>query len=244
VRLVPGIVTIAVLGSAFGAATSLVNNVPTMLGEVGQAHSDDSVATWIAIFLSLILDSGWAWAALGFALGWLTGPPVRLVHAVLIGAVAGAAGLSLATASYFATDLLFGISDTWPTVSYWLIRAVILGPPLGAAGTLARRSDVVGFFAGLTIPVGAAMSMLLFPLRTGRPGESSAAAYAEASVWAAAAVGAAAVTLRFVRAQRWLRSRRHHLLVRTSGAMADTARNGPVSQQAKDLSPFGEDQAL
>jgi hypothetical protein len=39
------------------------------------AHSEASVAVWAAIFVGLILDSGWAWAALAFVLGWLTGAP-------------------------------------------------------------------------------------------------------------------------------------------------------------------------
>jgi hypothetical protein len=42
------------IGGAFGAATSVINNVPAMLSEVGQAYSEDSTATWSAIFASLI----------------------------------------------------------------------------------------------------------------------------------------------------------------------------------------------
>jgi hypothetical protein len=200
VRLIPGMFATVAVGAAFGAGTSLINNVPAMLGEVGRAHSDDSAATWIAIFLSLILDSGWAWAALGFVLGWLTGTPTRLV----IAAVAGATGLLMATASYYVTDLLFGIDADLPTVGYWVIRAFVFGPPLGVSGALARSPGPVGFLAGLTVPVGAAMNTLLFPPGSGVPGESSATAYAELSVWTAAAVGAVAVTLRFVRTQRRL----------------------------------------
>jgi hypothetical protein len=227
VRLVPGILITAALGTAFGATTSVVNNVPAMLGEVGQAHSDDSAATWTAVFLSLILDSGWAWAALGFVLGWLTGTPARLANAAVIGAIVGAAGLSTATVSYYVTDLLFGIDD-WPAVGYWLIRAVVLGPPLGVAGALARRPGLTGLLAGLTVPVGAALSLLLFPLGSGRPGESSAVVYAELSVWATAAAGAAAVTLRFVRTSPRLRSRSVTPTCPASEAIVDarTGRNG------------------
>jgi hypothetical protein len=191
--------TTAALGATFGTTTSLVNNVPVLLGEVGQAHTDDSPATWIAIFLSLILDSSWAWAALGFALGWLTGTAARAATAVSVAAVAGATGLLMATASYYVTDLLFSIAGDWATVAYWVIRAVVFGPPLGVAGALARRPGTVGFLAGLTVPVGAALNLLVLPPGSGAPGESSATAYAELSVWAAAAVGAAALTLRFSR---------------------------------------------
>ena len=129
-RVLPGVLT----GAVFGAATSLVNNVPGMLGEVGQAHSEDSVATWAAIFVSLIIDSGWAWAALGFVLGYYSGFDRRPLRAALV----GAGGLILATVAYYSTDLLFGIETDRPTVSFWLARAVVFGLVLGCAGALAR----------------------------------------------------------------------------------------------------------
>ncbi|MEV6602372.1 hypothetical protein AB0M36_36800 [Actinoplanes sp. NPDC051346] len=203
-RLLVGVV----IGAVFGALTSLVNNVPGMLGEVGQAHSEDSAATWAAIFISLILDSGWAWAALAFVLGCLTGTAVRPVKAAIAGAAAGAAGLLIATVAYYATDLLFGIDAYWRTVGYWLVRAVVFGLLLGIAGALARRRGAVGFLAALTVPVGAAMNMVVFPLRSGLPGESSAAGWAQATVWVAAASGAAVAILRLLTwARRTLRSK-------------------------------------
>ena len=187
------VLTGAAAGVLFGAATSLVNNVPGMLGEVGQAHSEDSAATWTAIFVSQIMDSGWAWAALAFAAGLLTGTwPVRA-------ALAGAAALLAATGAYYATDLLFGIDAYRQTVGYWLIRAVVFGLPLGAAGALARRPGPAGLVAGLIVPLGAAANMVLFPVHTGLPGESSANRWAELTVWVAAVAGAALVTARFVR---------------------------------------------
>lgn len=182
----------------FGAATSLINNVPGMLGEVGQAHSEDSAATWTAIYVSLILDSGWAWAALAFVLGWLCGPRARPWRAACVGAV----GLIAATVAYYSTDLLFGIDTYLPTVGYWAVRAVVFGLPLGLAGAVARRPGWLGLLAALTIPVGAAMNMVVFPLRSGLPGESSAAGWAQGTVWAVAGAGAAAVVLRFVRARQ------------------------------------------
>jgi len=183
----------AAAGVLFGTVTSLVNNVPGMLGEVGQAHSEDSAATWTAIFVSQILDSGWAWAALAFGAGLLIATrPARA-------AIAGAVALIGATIAYYATDLLFGIEAYGPVVGFWAVRAVAFGLPLGAAGALARRPGPVGLLAGLVIPVGAAANMLLFPVYRGLNGESSANRWAQTSVWVAAAVGVALVAFRFVR---------------------------------------------
>jgi hypothetical protein len=191
VRFTRGVIA----GGAFGAATSLVNNVPIMLGEVGQAHTEDSAATWTAIFVSLILDSGWAWAALAFGLGWFSGTPARPATAALT----GAAGLIIATIAFYSMDALFGAGLYWPAVGYWMVRAVVFGLPLGAAGALARRPGPVGLLAGLIVPAGAAANMVVLPVRQGLPGESSAAAWAESTVWVAVAIGTVLVVLRFVR---------------------------------------------
>jgi hypothetical protein len=175
------------------------HNVPRILGEVGRAQSEYSSAGWVAVFVSLILDSGWAWAALAFALGWLTGTSARLADAARSGALSGATGLLVATPAYYATDLLFGI-DGGSEIGYWVARALVFGLPLGVAGALARRPGPIGFLARLTVPVGTAMSMVMFPMRTGRPGESSAAIWAELTIWAAVVV----VTFRLV----WIQRRR------------------------------------
>lgn len=164
-----------------------------MLGEVGHAHSEDSAATWTAIFISLVFDSGWAWAALAFALGWYSGNDRRPLKAALV----GVAGLIVATVAYYSTDLIFGIDAYWPTVSYWLVRAVVFGLLLGSAGALARRPGTAGLLAALVVPIGAATNMMLLPVRTGLPGESSAAGWAQATVWAVAGAGAAFATFRF-----------------------------------------------
>jgi hypothetical protein len=194
--------TSAAIGAAFGLTTSLVNNVPGILGEVGQPHSEDSSATWTAIFASLILDSGWAWAAVAFAVGWLTAPPPGPARVAVVAAQAGAVGLIVATMAYYATDLLFDIDIYWPTVGYWLLRAVVFGLPLGVAGALAHRPSILGLICALTVPLGAATNMVLFPLESGVPGESSAAGAAQSSVWIAAIGSAALLLFQFTRTRR------------------------------------------
>jgi hypothetical protein len=110
------------------------------------------------------------------------------------------AGLILATVTYYATQWLLGTDMYWQAAGYWLIRAPVFGLALGVAGTLARRGGPVGLLAALTVPAGAALNMVLFPVRNGLPGESSAAGWAQGIVWAAAATGTAAAVVRFLRA--------------------------------------------
>jgi hypothetical protein len=91
-------------------------------------------------------------------------------------------------------------------VGFWLARAVVLGLPLGAAGALSRRPGLIGLLAALTVPVGAALNMVVLPVRSGVPGESSAAGWAELTVWVAASAGAALVLVRFWRRRSRARS--------------------------------------
>ena len=51
-------------GAALAVAAALANHVPLFLDEVGLARADRSGWSQAAEFASLILDSGWAWAAL------------------------------------------------------------------------------------------------------------------------------------------------------------------------------------
>lgn len=197
-RLLHGVL----IGGVFGAATSVVNHVPHLLGEVGLPRDEQSAATWIAEFTSKLLDSGWAWAALAVLVGRLAGTDPRLRRAALHGALTGAAALLLATVAYYGTDSLFGVDTAWWISRFWLIRAVVFGVPLGVVGACLRRHGVLGLLAGLVVPVGAAANMLLFPLWTGLEGETTAALWAQRAVWAGAAVAVVLVVLRFARERR------------------------------------------
>jgi hypothetical protein len=186
-------------GAGFGALTSVVNNVPGMLGEVGLPRDEQGVATWIAEYFSKMLDSGWAWAALAVAAGWLAATRAGPLRAALIGALTGTLALLAATLAYYGTDTLFAIDIYWSTSGYWLAGSVLFGPPLGAVGSAVRRPGPVGLLAGLTVPVGAAANMVLFPIWPGLPGESPSAGWAQLSVLVAAAAGTALVVVRYAR---------------------------------------------
>ncbi|MGH7541329.1 MAG: hypothetical protein ACRELC_10045 [Gemmatimonadota bacterium] len=74
------------LGLAFGAATSLSNELASPL-------EPDSITR----IPSLILDVGWTWAVLAVLAGWLASAPRRA-------AAAGVLVLVAATAAYFVVD--------------------------------------------------------------------------------------------------------------------------------------------
>lgn len=91
------------LGAGFGATTSLINDLSSPYGELG-GRLVQARWTWVtevAEVGSLLLDVGWAWAAVAVAAGWLAGAIVRA-------AAAGAVSLMTATARL----LLHGFPST------------------------------------------------------------------------------------------------------------------------------------
>ena len=103
----------AVLGAGFGAATSLVNDLSSPYGELGGrlGRAGWPWVTEVAEVGSLLLDVGWAWAAVAVAAGWLVG-----AGEIGRGAAAGAVSLMAATAAYFVMDSLLR-EDPWPDTS-------------------------------------------------------------------------------------------------------------------------------
>ncbi|RAO52318.1 hypothetical protein ONO86_01901 [Micromonospora noduli] len=174
-------------GVALGAVDSIVNHVPVLLGEVGTARAERGGWSQAAEFASLILDAGWAWAAMAVLAGWLVSRSVRLAAGILRGALAGGCTLIFATSAYYGVDVIFD-GDIWwgGTTQYWLSVSVCLGPLLGAVGALIQRSGPAGTLAVLLVPAGAALQMVLLP----PPPESAMAWPVRLSVWAAAAVAA------------------------------------------------------
>jgi hypothetical protein len=174
----------AVLGAGFGATVSLLNDLSSPYGELGGrlVGAGWTAVTNVAEVGSLILDVGWAWAAVAVAAGWLAGAIVR-------GAVAGAVALMSATAAYYFMDSV--LRDESATgylgeARYWWLASLTLGPVLGAVGAMLVRSGVIGLLAMLIVPVGALVQTLF--LQPGLASSSRAAA-----LWALVIVSAAAV---------------------------------------------------
>ncbi|MFI6316880.1 hypothetical protein ACIBG8_05145 [Nonomuraea sp. NPDC050556] len=66
----------------------------------------------------------------------------------------------------------------------WWVASVVLGGPLGVVGAWARRPGVVGLLARLTVPVGAAVQMVVLP-----PGRNEVVEImGKTAVWAGAVV--------------------------------------------------------
>jgi hypothetical protein len=173
----------AVLGAGFGAAVSLINDLSSPYGELGGrlVSAGWTAVSNVAEVASLVVDVGWAWAALAVASGWLAGAIVR-------GAVAGAVSLISATAAYYFTDSV--LRDESATrylgeARYWWLVSLTLGPFLGAVGAMLVRSGVIGLLAMLIVPVGALVQTLFL-----QPGLASSSR--PAALWALAIVSAAA----------------------------------------------------
>ncbi|MET8118396.1 DUF6518 family protein [Micromonospora sp. NPDC005189] len=189
------------MGTALGAVDSAVNHVPIWLGEVGTARADRSAWSQVAEFASLVLDAGWAWAAVAVLAGWLVSRRMGPAAGMVRGAAAGALALVFATTVYYGMDVIFDGGAWWGMATrYWLISSVVLGPVLGVAGTLIWRSGPAGVVAALLVPAGAALQMVVLP----PPAESLMAQPVRLTVWVAAVAAAVLVT--------WARGRRRPMV--------------------------------
>ncbi len=79
----------------------------------------------------------------------------------------------------------------------WWMECVVFGSVLGVVGASIRRPGVVGLLAALTVPVGAAVEMLLLPREGGAFGVVNPVYdWLRPVVWAAAAATTAVLVVR------------------------------------------------
>ncbi|MFO7249513.1 MAG: hypothetical protein DIU60_002020 [Actinomycetes bacterium] len=152
--------------------------------------------------ISVLLDSGWAWAGCGVAVGWAVtrgGDGRRTAPA--LGAVAAALALLAATIAYGIGE---AVADGGQTPWFgadelvWGTASIVLGAPLGAIGACARRPGAVGLLARLTVPVGAAVQMVVLP-----PGRNEVVqAIGKTIVWTGAAASITLIVAHFIVTQR------------------------------------------
>jgi hypothetical protein len=209
VRILKASTIAIVLGAGFGAATSLVNAVSLRSADLESGTA--TVSGWSPLeIVTVLLDSGWAWAGWAVAMGWLVtrSRPAAFAPA----ATAGALTLLAATAAYSLMDTILRdepLSSWYLSESpVWWVAGIALGAPLGAVGACVERPGVIGLLAGLTVPVGAAVQMIVLP-----PGRNEViAAIGQTIVWVAAAVGIGFLAIRFLNASRSAaRSHSRHL---------------------------------
>ncbi|MEU0990290.1 hypothetical protein [Streptomyces sp. NPDC005953] len=175
-----------VAGMGFGVVTSLVNALSSPYMELGMSFTG-TIWAKAAKVLSLLMDAGWSWAALAVAMGWLAGTWVR-------GALVGALALVAATVAYYVTDAL--VSGAGTDMVTWLMVGLPFGLALGVVGAAIRQPGLVGLLAALTVPVGAAVQMVVMPPRPHLT-LTPAIILAEVIVWTAAVLGAGWAVYRF-----------------------------------------------
>lgn len=183
------------LGAGFGAVTSLAN---ALSGEFADLESrEHTTGGWsVPEIVSVVLDSGWAWAGLAICAGWLL---TRTSRSLVHGAVVGPVALLAAVAAYALVDTARSgapLSDWIHSEPYvWWIAAVVFGAPLGVVGACAHLPGVVGLLARLTLPIGAAVQMVVLP-----PGRNEVVRdIGQVVVWTAAALFAVYVVAHALR---------------------------------------------
>ncbi|ACZ84354.1 hypothetical protein [Streptosporangium roseum] len=199
------LVSALAVGAGFGAATSLVNALSNSYADL-ESRAYTTGGWSIAEIMSVLLDSGWAWAGLAVAVGWLVTRARESGPAALAqGGAAGALALLAATAAYSVVDAVrSGGQVSWYESEplLWWVASVVLGAPLGAVGVCVRRSGAIGLLARLTVPVGAAVQMVVLP-----PGRNEVVeTMGKTIVWTAAAAIIGFVVVRFLLVERRRRS--------------------------------------
>ncbi|MFH9195737.1 hypothetical protein [Streptomyces globisporus] len=89
--------------------------------------------------------------------------------------------------AYYVTDVF--VSGAGTDMVTWLMVGSPFGLVLGVVGAAIRQPGLVGLLAALTVPVGAAVQMVVMPPRPHLT-LSPAIILAEVIVWAAAVLGA------------------------------------------------------
>jgi hypothetical protein len=195
-RRVEALAAAFLVGAGFGAATSVANAVSHEFADLESVAYTNSGWSFPEI-VSVLMDSGWAWAGLAVFAGWLA---TRAHHArpsaSARGAAAGTPALLAAVAAYaFADTVRDGgsLSSFYLNESpVWWVAGVLFGAPLGAVGACAHRPGTLGVLARLTVPIGAAVQMILLP-----PGRNAViTSIGQVIVGVAAAAGIALVLIR------------------------------------------------
>ena len=150
------------VGVVLGLTTSVADHVVVWLGQEGLARGDRSAAGQVADFVSLILDSGWAWAAAAVLAGWLA---CRAGGRLWTAAVSGSLALIVGTLIFYGWRGDVAASVT----GFWLAASVTLGPVLGVIGGLTRRPGWTGVLAAMVVPACAVTNIVWLPVDPNSP---------------------------------------------------------------------------
>ncbi|MFC3744972.1 hypothetical protein [Paractinoplanes deccanensis] len=167
------------LGATLAVLAATANAIPSWFDVTGVARADRSAPMQAVEFLSLILDSGWAWAVAAIVAGrlcrrWWAGSVTLVVAALL----------------YDTLESVIADGSWWGNVrAFWVVGGALLGVPLGIIGAAIHRRGRWGSLASLVAPSGAALAMVVHPPDP----DSAMATPVRVTVLTAAAVLAAAV---------------------------------------------------
>ncbi|WP_158088526.1 hypothetical protein [Thermoactinospora rubra] len=138
----------ATSGACSGASTSLVNDVSSPYGTLGEpvARSGWAWVGEIAQWASLLVDLGWSWAALAVIVGWAVDlRSSRNGRAWARAAAGGVAALVAALMAHYGMDSLLENAPFdmyWPEIRQWAAVSLLFGPLLGVAGACANRPGI------------------------------------------------------------------------------------------------------
>ncbi|MFB9966738.1 hypothetical protein ACFFOP_29650 [Sinosporangium siamense] len=146
-RLTGIVVSVLAVGGGFGAATSLVNAISHSFADLeSRAYTTSGWSG--AEIVSVLLDSGWAWAGLAVAAGWpVTRTEESRPVALAQGAAAGVLALLVATAAYSIVDTIrSGGQPLWYESKFvWWFASVIFGGPLAGAAGIRQKHPALPF---------------------------------------------------------------------------------------------------
>jgi len=110
------------------------------------------------------------------------------------------------TTAYYAMDSIFRhqpLSGYWDEMRVWWLASLVFGAVLGAIGGSIKRPGLLGLLAGLTVPVGATVEMILLPREGAAFGVVNPVYdWLRPVVWAVAAAVAAGLVARFLADRR------------------------------------------
>lgn len=138
------------------AVASLLSNITTVEQLSGQQETLNSLRKTA----SKLLNAGTVWAGLGFFSGWLYAGRGRQPY--LLPAVAASAASLTALALHYALGNLLGIMELsiWIENLHWFAAAVLISAPLGVAGALSVKNNILGYGLRFLVPVGALIEPL------------------------------------------------------------------------------------